>query len=261
MSSKYLIGVAVFTCVASAAAARQSRVERKLVAIKAEAMSADYRADLPKLEVLRSRAAELSSDPKLGYLANYWSGFASWRIVLNGPTLAPAEMKSHIDDAVADFESSIHKKADFADGYVAAAATHGWLAALNRDNQTVMNQEIENFKRLLTRALELDPSNPRAMWIQAIPFAVLPPERGGNIDRAIELYRKIIERAAPLKPESPLPDWGKVEGLMSLAYAELHKPSPDVDAAASNARAALRLQPDWHYVKDVLMPQIEARRK
>src|ERR1700758_2165250 len=112
MSSKYLIAVAVFTCVASAAAARQSRVERKLVTIKAEVMSADYRADLPKLAELRSRAAELSADPKLGYLADYWSGFASWRIVINGGTMPPAEIKSHIDDAVANFESSIQKKAD-----------------------------------------------------------------------------------------------------------------------------------------------------
>ena len=261
MSSKYWLWVAVFSCVASAATARQSRVERKLVAIKAEAMSADYRADLPKLAVLRSRAAQLSSDPKLGYLADYWSGYASWRIVINGGKMAPAETKSHIDDAVADFESSIHKNADFADGYVGAAAAHGWLAALNRDNQTVMNQEVENFKRLLNRGLELDPSNPRAMWIQAIPFAILPPERGGNIDRAIELYHKMVESAAPLQPQSPLPDWGKVEGLMSLAYAELKKPSPDVDAAESNARAALRLQPDWHYLKDILLPQIEAHRK
>ncbi len=34
---------------------------------------------------------------------------------------------------------------------------------------------------------------------------------------------------------------------MSLAYAHLNLPSPDVDAATEEVRAALRLQPDWHY--------------
>ncbi len=263
MSSKYLVGVVVFSCVASAAAARPSRVERELVKMKAAVMSADYQADLAKLTSLRDRAAQLSSDPKLGYLADYWSGFASWRIVVNGVSnkMTPDEAQAHLGRAAADFESSVRKKDDFADAYSAAAGVHGWLAAYKRADQTAMNQEIETYKRLLNRSLEIEPSNPRSLWIQAAPYMVLPPERGGNVDRAIELYRKMIDNAAPLTPESPLPDWGKVEGMMSLASAYLKKSSPDVNAAEEQARAALRLRPDWHYVRDILMPKIEAQRK
>ncbi len=263
MSSKYLVGVVVFSCVASAAAARPFRVERELVKMKAAVMSADYQADLAKLTSLRDRAAQLSSDPKLGYLADYWSGFASWRIVVNGVSnkMTPDEAQAHLGRAAADFESSVRKKDDFADAYSAAAGVHGWLAAYKRADQTAMNQEIETYKRLLNRSLEIEPSNPRSLWIQAVPYMVLPPERGGNVDRAIELYRKMIDNAAPLTPESPLPDWGKVEGMMSLASGYLKKSSPDVNAAEEQARAALRLRPDWHYVRDILMPKIEAQRK
>ena len=263
MSSKYLIGAVVFTCVASAATARQSRVERKLVAIKAEAMSADYRADLPKLADVRSRAARWSDDPNFGYLADYWSGFVSWRMVVNGVSakMSADEAKAHLGRAVVDFESSARKKNDFADAYAGAAAVHGWLAAYNHSDEAAMNREIEAFKRLLNRALELEPTNPRALWIQAVPYLVLPPERGGNVDRAIELYRKMLENAGPLKPLSPLPDWGKVEAFMSLANAHLIKASPDVDAADVEAHEALRLQPDWHYVRDILIPQIDAKRQ
>ncbi len=263
MSSKYLVGVVVFSCVASAAAARPSRVERELVKMKAAVMSADYQADLAKLTSLRDRAAQLSSDPKLGYLADYWSGFASWRIVVNGVSnkMTPDEAQAHLGRAAADFESSVRKKDDFADAYSAAAGVHGWLAAYKRADQTAMNQEIETYKRLLNRSLEIEPSNPRSLWIQAVPYMVLPPERGGNVDRAIELYRKMIDNAAPLTPESPLPDWGKVEGMMSLASAYLKKSSPDVNAAEELARAALRLRPDWHYLRDILIPKIEAQRK
>jgi len=138
---------------------------------------------------------------------------------------------------------------------------HGWLAAYNRADETAMNQEIANYKRLINRALELEPSNPRVLWIQALPYLVLPPEKGGSIDKAIELYQKMVDNAAPLNPSSPLPDWGKAEGLMSMANARMLKPSPDVETAAQEARAALELQPQWHYVKDVLVPKIEARRK
>lgn len=57
---------------------------------------------------------------------------------------------------------------------------------------------------------------------------------------------------------APLPDWGKAEALMSLAYAHLNASPPDVAAAREEAHAALRLQPEWAYVRDKLLPAIEA---
>jgi hypothetical protein len=263
MSSKYLIGFLVMACVAPAGEARQSRAERKLVAIKAALMSADYRGDLKELAELRTQASEISNDSRFGYLADYWSGFASWRIVVNGAgtKLNVDDAKANLAHAVIDFESSIRKKDDFADAYASAAAVHGWLAAYNRADQAVSNQEVEIFKRDINRALELEPNNPRVLWIQAVPYLVLPPERGGNIDHAIELYRKMLENSRPPEPRSPLPDWGRPEALMSLANANIMKTSPDVDQAAVEAQEALRLQPEWHYVRDILIPQIDAKRK
>src|SRR3979411_3220558 len=84
--------------VASAARAGTSRSERELTKIKAAVMSADYRADLAELTSLQARAARLSGDPQLGYLADYWSGFAGWRIVLNGAgtKLGADEAKAHL---------------------------------------------------------------------------------------------------------------------------------------------------------------------
>jgi hypothetical protein len=45
---------------------------------------------------------------------------------------------------------------------------------------------------------------------------------------------------------------------MNLAWSNLNKTSPDLAAAKSNARGALALVPNWHYVRDILLPQIEA---
>src|SRR5213594_4046382 len=105
MAGRHWFGLVVFSFLTVAAAARPSRVERKLVALKAEVMTADYRADLPELASLRDRAARLSGDPKLGYLADYWSGFASWRIVVNGVSakMSREEGMSHLEHAAADF--------------------------------------------------------------------------------------------------------------------------------------------------------------
>jgi hypothetical protein len=72
----------------------------------------------------------------------------------------------------------------------------------------------------------------------------------------------MVKAAAAAAPTtSPLPDWGKPEALMSLAFAHLNQATPDLDSAAEEAHEALRLQPEWSYVRDVLLPQIEAEQR
>ena len=86
-----------------------------------------------------------------------------------------------------------------------------------------------------------------------------PESQGGSIPRAIEVYRRMLEAAdrRGVNPGSPLPDWGKPEALMSLAYAHTRQAPPDLRAALAEANAALKLEPDWSYVRDSLIPQIE----
>ena len=43
---------------------------------------------------------------------------------------------------------------------------------------------------------------------------------------------------------------------MSLAYDYLHKQPPDPALAERTAREALALVPYWHYLRDILLPQI-----
>ena len=45
---------------------------------------------------------------------------------------------------------------------------------------------------------------------------------------------------------------------MNLAWSYLNGERPDLAAAESSARAALALVPSWHYVRDILLPQIPA---
>jgi hypothetical protein len=46
---------------------------------------------------------------------------------------------------------------------------------------------------------------------------------------------------------------------MNLAYGQLNaKAKPDLDAAEHYAREALEIVPYWHYVRDILLPQILA---
>jgi hypothetical protein len=46
---------------------------------------------------------------------------------------------------------------------------------------------------------------------------------------------------------------------MTLAWAYSNRATPDIATAESNAMAALALVPNWHYVRDILLPQIRAK--
>lgn len=251
-------------CLHPAPAPKREDVERHLVAAKPKLMSADYRADLEELARLREEVARLTDDAALGYLAHYWAGYASWRIAINGASrgMSTENLQAHLERAGTDFEASIRRKEGFADAHAAAAGVYSWLAAFYRNDPAAMRERIEQSKRLLARAMELEPDNPRALWVKAAPLLFLPPEQGGNVSRAIEIYHRMDEISpAATDAGSPLPDWGKPEALMSLAFAHLQQSPPDLAAANEEARAALRLQPEWFYVRDVLLPQIEAAQR
>jgi len=51
--------------------------------------------------------------------------------------------------------------------------------------------------------------------IRGLPRPYFRAERGGQIGRAIHLYRRMLEVAPREDPRSPLPDWGTPEAHMS----------------------------------------------
>jgi hypothetical protein len=254
---------AVFACIlhllASACSSMPTATTaRKLTTLKAETMSADYHGDLAALARLRGRAAALAADPQLGYVARYWTGYASWRIAINGANakMSQEDLHSHLARAAADFDAVVRERPDFVDGYAAGAGVYAWLPWFFPEGSDARQHNLDRSRALLKRAREMAPDNPRVAWILGGVYLYAPPAMGGDPKRALEIYAHAIDVAPATDPTSPLPDWGKPELLMSLAYAHLHGNPPKPDAAEREARDALALAPEWHYVRDVLLPQI-----
>ena len=246
------------------ASPRLEGAESQLVAAKARLMSADYRSDLADLGRLREEVLRLTGDPQIGYLAHYWAGFASWRLAINGASadMGPGDLKAHLERAALDFAAAARLRDSFADAYAAGSMVHGWLVRFYASDPDAARQHFSTAMQLSARAKALAPTNPRVLWMEGGEYLFLPPARGGNPQRAIEVYRQMVAASETIAATgSPLPDWGKPEALMSLAYAHLNQAPPDLGAASAEAHEALRLVPDWHYVRDILLPMIEARNK
>jgi hypothetical protein len=245
-------------CATARPAPRPSPDAQELAKLKASVMSADYRADFAELARLRDELAKWPKERELSYLARYWSGFASWRIAINGAnhSMKMDDLEMNLRNAAADFYTSLRLRNDFADAYAAASLVNAWLATFDRDE---LPERLSLSQWLFARAKALDADNPRVLWAEGAFHFYTPPEQGGSRAKAIETYRRMVEQAERrgADPASPFPDWGKAEGLMSLSFAHFTLTPPDAHTAREEALAALQAVPEWSYVRDWLLPRIE----
>jgi hypothetical protein len=234
-----------------------------ILGIVQQIQRADYEGDRPALKRLHDQLTPIPEDGKLASRVLYWRGFALWRRAINGfnesPT--PKDLEEDLTQAVADFKDAIARDPAWAEPKIGAGSSLGYVMYLHRSDPTRMQELLQQSSPLLKEAMATAPDNPRLLWVLGPIRWSSPPERGGGQDKAFEGYNKGLEVARNQKREasdSLEPSWGEPELLMSLAWSNLNRTTPDLNAAEQDAQAALKLVPYWHYVRDILMVQIRA---
>ena len=258
-----LVSVMAMVLLGSAAPSSESP-RQSMAKIVARIQKADYEGNRNALDCLAEALAPYTEKGPLVSRARYWRGFAMWRRAFNGfnDAVDPKELEQDLTDAMKEFADATARDPEFVDAKVAAASCAWTLAFLNKDNAPRRQEYVAQGVRLIGEARKASPENPRYLWVQGGGDWYVPPERGGGQAKAIETYERGLEAARKQKGgmTDPLePSWGEAELLMSLAWSHLNRAAPDIDAAESNARAALALVPNWHYVRDILLPQIRAK--
>lgn len=238
--------------------------QEEIVSLVRSIQRADYEGNRPELDKLHTRLSQFHAGPNASRV-HYWLGFAKWRRALNGfnDGADPAEIAADLNRAIADFERAVEADPRFHDARIAAASCLGNLIFLNQSNPDKVRDLVTRSSALLREAAAADPGNPRLFWVRGPTYWWVPAERGGGQGKAVETYEKGLAAVANAAPSAtPLePSWGKPELLMNLAWSYLNRSQPDLAKARDYARQALELVPYWHYVRDILIPQIEAAAK
>jgi len=223
---------------------------------------ADYEGDRAALKRLFGELGPYVADAKLGSRVQYWRGFALWRRSLNGFNEAadPKELEEDLNQAVVEFDGAAAKDPAFVDPKFAAGSCLMNLVYLNQKNPPRIQELMKKAVPLFAEAQKDAPENPRLLWVLGANYWYYTPERNGpDHARALQTYQTGLELARKARDEAndPLdPSWGEPELLMNLAWANLHADVPDFAAAEKYAHSALELVPYWHYVRDILIPQI-----
>jgi hypothetical protein len=243
----------------ASAASRREEIAKLVVHIQ----RADYEGDRAALKRFYKGLAPFIDDKQFGAKVRYWRGFSMWRRALNGfnDSVDRAELEQDIRHAISEFEAAAAKEPAFVDAKVATASCVLTLVFLYQKDAVQVRQFLAKALPLLKEAEMAEPENPRLLWVLGAGRWYVPLERGGGQAKALETYQKGLEAARKQKcdPRDMLiPSWGEPELLMNLAWSNLNRSAPDLAAAEQYAQSALALVPYWHYVKDILIPQIAA---
>jgi len=257
----HVMTVAAASVTMALAAPTVNATHEQVVKIVTQIQRADYEGDRAALKRLYNDLAPVPEDKKLASRVLYWRGFALWRRAANGfnDTSDTREIGEDLEQAVNEFNDALAKDPGFVDAEAGAASCLNSLIFLNRKDPARVQELVSQAGPLIKQAEAAAPDNPRLLWVLGSIRWYVPPERGGGQDKALAAQQKGLEAIREHKQNSsdPLdPTWGEPELLMSLAWSNLNRATPDLNAAEQYAQAALKLVPDWHYVRDILVPQI-----
>lgn len=239
----------------------KNTIRKSAVAIVKQIQRADYEGDRTALKKLCADLLPFSDDREIGPRVLYWRGFALWRRAFNGTSASSNELEEDLTSAAKEFEKAIERDPGFVDAKIGAASCWQNISALYYVGGDLPHarEYMQRSFPLLKEAEAAQPDNPRLMWVLGAYRFYNPQERGGGQAFAIETYERALKaahREAGRTHDILKPSWGEPELLMSLAFSNLNRADPDLTAAEQQAEQVLRLVPYWHYVRDLLLPQI-----
>ena len=261
MNTKFLIAL-IFVGLSLAAATSANDAREQAARIVAQIQRADYEGDRIAMQRGYDELKPFMDDQRLASRIRYWRGFAQWRRAINGfnDTVDPKDLARDLNTALDEFKAAIELDPKFVDAKVGIISSLGFLLFADRQDEARKKERIAQILATEKEATTIAPDNPRLIWVRGPILWNSPPERGGGQDKAIANYERGLELCSKIKTSNdPLePSWGKPELMMNLAYCYLNKNPADVNSAERYAREALEIIPYWHYVRDILLPQILA---
>jgi tetratricopeptide (TPR) repeat protein len=209
--------------------------------------------DAAALEEARSElrtALDTTDDAEAAEL-RYVLAYTDWRLA-NRYERGAKEAKSYLEEAESQLEELLQADPENAEAQALYATINGarigsMFSGMRRGPRA---------SKAFEKALELEPKNPRVHMQQGISRLFRPAMFGGGVDKAeaeLERARELFEAEAP---EKSWPDWGRVEIYAWLGVTMARK--EDYESARQYYEKALELEPEYEWVRDTLLPQLDA---
>lgn len=248
MKTKILNSLLFSLIVSAAAAADTASLVEAETKIESASLHVDAGLLALQVEMIEKELAAAPADPALNYfraMAHYAEGCLA-RAQKN-----PKNAGTQFEEAVKNLEQI--KSGPFE---TEAMAFRGYL--LNqligvKGSASAMTLGPKS-GNLLGQAAGRAPANPRVMFFQGVSLVTTPEMFGGDIAAGTKLLER-AEAAFGKQAKDAAVHWGQAEALAWLGIAK--KKSGDLDGARKAWERALAVEPEYGWVKYVLLPSLE----
>ncbi len=226
-----------------------------LLMLKNELMKGVEQEDPALLKQARTRLLNTSVARDKEFLRQYYIALADYNLI-NLFHSQKDSAERYLDDAIEHLKLCVDLNPDFAEAYALLSSCYGRKIGFHPFSGIYLGPRGGV---ALGKALQLEPDNPRIQLLAGINLIFTPRLFGGGKDKARAHLKKAMHLFRTYQPPDSLyPDWGKRDVYGWLAYLALDADSLQI--AESYCQQALRISPNYKFVRKYLLPEIEKQK-
>jgi tetratricopeptide (TPR) repeat protein len=248
--------IAVSSCLllfaAGAAWSQAQEARHRLVEAKQQLQQGDNTSRAECFHGAKALLGGCTTTTEWQALVEYYLGYADYRLGVVVHRMDKERSIVYLDSAVEHLEKAIEKQSDFADAHALLSSCYGMKISFAPLKAIVLGPKSG---REMERARKLSPDNPRVALLEAISTYNTPALFGGGKEKGLEAMKRAAELFERWNaPDSLLPDWGKAEVYAWIGLAHLDRNESIL--ARKAFETALRINPDYGWVKYALLPKV-----
>ena len=220
--------------------------------VKAQIREATDKGSLDSLKQARAWAKQATGGDRAA-LAHYYAALADYRMSNRLPEEDEDRRERVIEDAIGHLKRATEINGTMADAWALLSGCYGQMMGMNPMQGMSLGPKANE---AMKRAKEHGPNNPRVWIIDGTSDFYAPSMFGGDKERALTKFEKAARLAEQASPDDPLmPSWGHAEAHAWVGVA--HMEAERYDPARTAFETALDLNPDYGWVRSVLLPRLE----
>ena len=227
-----------------------------LVSGKQMLQAGENERSLDAMYAARAMFERALADTSLAAWGHYYIALADYRIV--DLLLAAGEKNKdaaseHLKAAVEHLQEATRLDPQAAEAYSLLASVYGRQIGLNPVKSMVLGARVGN---AIKKAMQLAPDNPRVVLSAAISDFNTPKMFGGSKEEGLQGFQRAAELFAQEELTAPIhPAWGhsRTYAWLGIAYQD----RGELEQARAAFAKALEIDPNFGWVKYVLLPELE----
>ena len=185
------------------------------------------------------------------YIVQYYLAYTDYRLaVYYLITKDEAQFNNYIAMTENELQAILDSNETNSEVLSLLASSYGEQIVANGDSAKVIAPKA---LLIISKAIDVDPDNPRVQLLAGKLILTLPEKYGGDKEKSLIHLKRSVELFETNQDSNDDIDWGYIFALAWLGknYVELN----DYSSAIDIYNKALEVEPDFIWIKNVLLPE------